>query len=186
MAWTLCSKEEVQDLHSVAALELKDVYSEWVEQLIRNHLHEPNLGKSEVVTGEILSGDGTSILRVRKPKIISVESLIINGGTLSTSDYVVFPTYIELRNMVFPAGSLNVTIDYTSGGDFDSSVTLCATTMIAAIVNYAKRNGADMSIKWSNAEQRGAGTTPNMSIGLADHLNGIMKSFLQRSRVRLG
>ncbi len=185
MAWTLCSKEDVQNLHPIAETELQDQWSEQVEALIRQHLGTPYLGTTQSITEELHSGDDTSILRVNKPPIISVSELKINTVTITAADYAVFPTYIQLKSQTFIDGTLNVSVSYVSGGiTVDPTIKLAAAAMIIAIINYNRRMGADGSIRWGRPEERLGEETPNRNPGLTSHLTIIMKRLLRRKRVR--
>jgi hypothetical protein len=185
MAWTFCTKDEVSVLHPISETVLKDEWSDYVEGLIREYLEEPYLGLSQAVENEYHDGDGTVLLRVKKPPIISVESILINDVSLLTSDYVVFESYVQLKAQVFPEGNLNVVISYTSGSTTVSfSVQLTAIAMIVAIANYWGRGGADTSLKWSSGDQKAGEESANKQIGLASHLMGIMKKMLRRPYIR--
>lgn len=185
-AWLLCSKEDVMSLIPIKESEIEDFWSEAVEGMIRQHLGMPYLGKTQAITGEKHNGDGTIVLRVNKPPIDSVSSLVVDGATLLASDYHIFTTHIQLKYLTFTEGSLNVEINYTSGTTaIDSHIRLCAAAMIVAIVNYRRRFGADASIKWGTADQKQGESTPMAQQGLTEHLVNIMKKTLKRSRVRV-
>jgi hypothetical protein len=186
MAWILCSKKDVTSIHPIAEADILDEWSDFVEDLIRDHMGQPYLGTTEDVVDEYHNGSGSVLLNVRKPPIVSVNSLTVSEITLSPSDYIVFGSYIQLKNMVFPVGNLNVAISYTSGSlVIKPTVRLTAAAMIVALINYKKRFGADTSIKWGNVDQKGGEESPNQQIGLADHLKTIMKRFLKRDRLRV-
>lgn len=181
MAWTLCSKQDVQTISPLQLVELKDEWSEMVEGLIKQHLGQPYLGTSQVITDEYHSGDGSPILRVSKPPIISIESLQVEGATIQASDYVVFNSYVQLKYDVFTNGNLTVKISYTSGSTtVPQPVRLAATAMIVAIINYNRRFGADASVKWGQPEQKLGEDDPNKQMGLTSHLSTIMKRTLRR------
>lgn len=185
MAWSLCDKEDVVAVHPIPASELRDEWSEMVEALIRQHMDTPYLGKSQTITNEYHNGDGTNLLRVAKPPIMSLTSLYINEVPLTASDYVVFDSYIELKAQTFPDGVLNVQVSYISGtSDVDDVVRLAAVAMVIAIINYRKSWGSDASLKWGDAEQRGE-RSPNYNVGLTSHLQTIMKRLLRRDRLRV-
>lgn len=173
-------------MHPVPQGELLDEWSDMVEALIRQHIRKPNLGADVVVADEWHDGNGTNILIVRKPSIVSVQAVYINDVQLTASDYVVFDTYVELKSGVFPEGALNVRVSYTSGGiTIDPVIRLAAIAMIAAIVNYRKRAGSDGSRKWASPEIQVGEDAPTANIGLASHLTKIMKQFLRRdTRIR--
>lgn len=185
MPWELCTKDDVASIHPTPLTEIKDDWSEQVEDLIRTHMGQPYLGTQQAVTDEYHYGDGSHIIRVRKPPIISVEGVYVNDVLLLPSDYVVFEGHIALKAQTFPAGILNVRLDYTSGTvSVPPTVRLTAATMIVAILNYRKRHGADGSIKWGAAEQKMGEDNPNLNVGLTSHLSTIMKRMLRRGRVR--
>ena len=185
MAWELCSKEEVILIHPYPVANLKDFWSDVVETLIREHLGTPHLGQSIVITNETHSGGRTNVLIVRKPPIISVEELRISAVSLVSTGYVVFQNHIELIAQRFPEGILNVQVDYTSGDEnISPTVKLTAAAMIAAMINYRERYGADSTMKWGSGEQESGETTPNLNVGLTSHLRTIMRRMLRRERIR--
>jgi hypothetical protein len=185
MAWKLCSKEEVILIHPYPVADLKDFWSEVVETLIREHMGSPHLGQSTVITNETHSGDNTTILIVRKPPIISVEALRISATAMVSTGYVVFQNHIQLVAQRFPEGTLNVQVDYTSGDlTVSPTVKLTAAAMIAAMINYRERYGADSTMKWGSGDQESGETTPNLNVGLTSHLRTIMRRMLRRERIR--
>lgn len=185
MAWKLCAKEDVLSIHPFPADELKDFWSDSVEELIKVHMGTPNLGESVVLVNETYDGDGTNILIVRQPPIISVEEIRISAVATTAAEYVAYQNHVALTNRYFPEGLLNIQIDYTSGDAAVSpSVKLTAAAMIAAIINYRQRYGADSTIKWATGEQQLGETTPNLNVGLTSHLSQIMKRMLRRERIR--
>lgn len=185
-SWVFCSRNDVKTLFPAQDSDLPDVYSEMVEGLIRQHLGAPNLGLSVSVAGEYHNGNGSNVLKVYKPPIISVSSLLINEAALSASDFVVFPNQVELVAETFPVGSLNVRVSYTSGSStIDPVVKLTAISMIIAMVNYKRRFGADASLKWGTADTKIGEDSPSKDLGLTEHLNQIMKQTLRRQRLRV-
>ena len=185
-AWELCTKEDVGSLHPVNVAELEDSWSITVEALIRQHMGTPYLGSTQAITAEVHSGDNTQFLRVRKPPINSVTAVRINEVVVLPADYVVFPNHIQLENELFPRGNLNVQTDYVSGTTvIDPVVNLTATSMVVAVLNYRKRFGADSSIKWSNPETKSGESSPNVDLGLTEHLTAIMKQLLRRPVARV-
>jgi len=185
MAWELCSKEEVILIHPYPVADLKDFWSDVVETLIREHLGTPHLGQSTAIINETHSGERTNILIVRKPPIISVEELRISAVSLVSTEYVVFQNHIQLIAQRFPEGILNVQVDYTSGDlTVSPTIKLTAAAMIAAMINYRERYGADSTMKWGSGEQESGETTPNLNVGLTSHLRTIMRRMLRRVRIR--
>jgi hypothetical protein len=155
---------------------------------------------TNVISNEQHDGDGTHILRVRYPPISRVillqvdpysplDNAELNAYTFGSTDYLVFPTYIELRyGYIFPRGKLNIIVSYESAAhDVDPIVRLTAASMIVAFANYRGRMGADSSLKWGKEPSKKAGeSSPNQEIGLTAHLNSIMRSMLKRGKVRIG
>ena len=102
-----------------------------------------------------------------------------------STGYVAFQNHIELIAQRFPKGILNVQVDYTSGDETVSpTVKLTAAAMIAAMINYKERYGADSTYKWGSGEQEAGETTPNLNVGLTSHLRTIMRRMLRRERIR--
>lgn len=188
MAWTLCSKDDVIAIHPITESELNDSWSTFVESLIIQHMGNPYLGSPTVITDEYHNGDGSDVLFVRKPPILSVSELYLNGATLLASDYVVFTNYVQLKNMTFTKDRLNVKITYQSGvasSGVPGTVKFAAAMMIVAIINYRGRMGADSSIRWAAQPVEEGERTPNVNIGLMTHLRAIMKATLRRDKVRV-
>lgn len=185
MAWTLCTKQDIEGLHPIPIVSLRDDWSELVEALIREHMDSPFLGITDTITNEYHDGDGTPILRVKNPPIYAVTEVKINDVLLSAGDYVVFNTYVQLKSQVFPQGNLNVMVSYIAGSvTVPYTVRLAAISMIVAIANYRNRSGADTSLKWSAGDQKVGEESANLQVGLASHLRAIMKQILRRPVVR--
>ncbi len=193
MSWTLCSKADIISIHPISETALPDLWSDAVEQMIREHLSQPNLGASQFNVDELYSGDGTPVLSIRHLPIISVTSLSIDDVDVPPADYVVNKTTVQLLgDFAFTEGNQNVSISYVSGGGVDENglitdpiIRLTAAAMIVAIANYKGRAGADASLKWGSAEQKEGNPTPTFDVGLTSHLHKIMKNMLRRSRLRI-
>ena len=78
MSWTLCSKADVISIHPIAETALPDLWSDAVEQLIREHMGQPGLGLAQNTYTKSYSGDGTPVLTLRQLPIISVSGLSID------------------------------------------------------------------------------------------------------------
>jgi len=134
MAWELCRKEDVIDIHPYPLDQLKDSWSDYAESLVRREMGTPYLGTETALTNETHDGDGTPLLVVRKPPIVSVQDVRINSVSASASDYVVFQNHIKMVAENFPEGNLNVQIDYTSGDiTVDPIIKLTTAALIAAM-----------------------------------------------------
>jgi hypothetical protein len=82
---------------------------------------------------------------------------------------------------------MNIMITYTAGSlEIPFSVRLAAMTMVAAMINYKRRAGADGSLKWGNVDKKLGNSLPISDIGLVKHLKTIMMTILKRDRPRLG
>lgn len=186
MAWTLCSKDDVVNIHPTTRAELKDEWSDMVEALIKQHLGQPYLGSTQVITDEYHDGDGTYLLEVMKRPIVSVQNLYINDVLITPSDYVVFEDYIQLKSGVFPRSVLNVRVSYTSGiTEISDVIRLTAASMVVAILNYRRSWGSDSSLKWGEPDEELGKRSPNYNVGLTSHLTTIMKRMLRRPNVRV-
>jgi hypothetical protein len=192
MPWTLCTKEDVVSITHAPEGALEDFWSASVEDMIRQHMGLPNLGRQAQVLEELHDGKGTNILMVSQPTIVSVEAVRVNGYTLPAAEYVHTPYSIKLRYTTFVPGVLNVSVDYTSGSTMENGepvvsalVRMTAAAMVTAIWNYRERGGADASIKWGNVSMDDGEQTPNEKVGLTSHLATIMKRMLRRGRLRV-
>lgn len=193
MAWELCSKENFTSLTQASERSLDDFWSDVVEDMIREYTGMPNLGRQLAVASELHDGDGTHILLVRQPAIISVTSLLVGGVPIPTSEYAVSKYGIKLLYTKFPVGVANVSVSYLSGSrtDVDGNlvieprIRMAAVAMIIALWNYRGRGGADSSIKWGTVDPTEGEENPNQKIGLTSHLRTIMKRTLRRERVRV-
>jgi hypothetical protein len=191
MSWTLCSKADVISIHPISEAALPDLWSDAVEQLIREHMGQHSLGLAQITLTESYSGDGTPVLTLRSLPIIAVSSVMIDGE--ATSEFTITKTGIQLiGDGTFAVGNLNVEVTYVAGGGLDENgliadplIRLTAAAMVVAIANYRGRSGADSSIKWGNADQKEGNSTPTFDIGLTSHLRKIMKNMLRRSRLRI-
>lgn len=187
MAWTLCRKNDITDLYPIAEADLRDFWSETVEGLIKQYMGAPYLGAPTSISGEYYNGDGTPILVVKSPPIQSVQSLVADGSSYSSSEYLLSENTITLKNGVFPVGTGNITLTYTSGNlaNVDPVVRLCAATMVVAMINYRGRAGADSSLKFAQAETREGEKSANINVGLVSHLRSIMHTMLRRKKVKI-
>jgi len=186
MTWQLCSKDDVMAMTSVPEDELRDMWSDISEQMIRDYLGTPNLGTTKAIIGEVHNGDGSPILLVNEPIIESVSEIRVSSSAITPSDYEVYHNYVELTSAVFPEGLHNVEIDYISGGTISARVRLTATLMVIACLNYKRRRGADTSSKFAIVDTNTGEETANMNIGLVSHLDTIMKQSLERQVMKIG
>lgn len=186
MAWTLCTKQDVINIQPCREEELLEQWSDMVEAMIRAYKGTPYLGATQAITDEFHSGSGNTVLKVRCPPIQSVSSLTVNEIALDADEYVVFPTYVQLRYDTFLSGILNIKVSYVSGSTtVDPTVNLAAAAMIIAILNYYRRMGADSSLKWGDPRDKQGEEGPNLNIGLTSHLQAIMKRTIRKTKARM-
>lgn len=187
MAWTFCTKDQVVATRHFNPDQLEDDWSNTVEAMIKRYLRSPYLGTTQAITGELYSGDNTPVLVVKKPPIYSVEALTVSDLALQSSEYAVFPGHIMmLGGRYFKEGVLNISLNYTSGGDVDPIVNMTAVAMIVAFVNFKERYGSDVSLTWGlSSEDKVDGSTANLNVGLTSHLTQIMKRMLERNKLRI-
>lgn len=186
MAWMFCTKDQVVATRYFNPDLLQDDWSEAVEAMIKRHLRTPYLGTVQAITNELSNGTDTSILIVQKPPVLSVQALRVSDLLLTASDYVAFSSYVALTGgKYFPVGTLNVSLDYTSGGEIDPIINMTAVAMIVAFINFRERYGSDVSLTWGLSSEEKVGNSPNLNVGLTSHLTQIMKRMLERSKLRI-
>jgi hypothetical protein len=200
MAWTLVSKATVATLHQLDTNDLQDVWSNWVEALIQEHMGYESIGVTTTITGEKLDGNGTPILYVKKPPIVSVTSLSI-GSPISSTSYEVYADYIQLVGTeqtalsaaiyggvsVFPKGQKNITISYESGlVSVPPLVEFAAAEMIAEITKFYQSAAANNNTKFLPTRVNRDGRDIMLDRGLAATVKGIMATLLRKRVIALG
>jgi hypothetical protein len=204
MPWTLVSKAVVAALHTVDADSLQDEWSEWVEDMIQDRVGIKYLGTTATITDETHNGNGTLAVYVKYPPIVSVASLSIGTSTpsaISSSSYKVFTDRVELinspgtatstalryPNYVFPVGTQNIQVSYTSGLDtVPPHVQFIAARMVAEVAKSYQRMGSDGASRYIPAQQStGAGKASAIDRGLEGALEKIVAT-LRRRYIPLG
>jgi len=187
MAWTICSKEDVEAIHGINSDSLQDIWSDWAESLIADHLGNDALLTPVTYTDELYSGDGGNTLFIRHPLITSVTSVSI-GDELVSSTLIKYNTHgIMLSSMVFTKGVHNIKVTYTTSGSGNSAFTLkfaCA-AMISAMFDHYGRKGADSSVKFAIMTEDFGAPTANVYLGIISNLEEIMKQTLKRDYIRI-
>jgi len=192
MAWTYTTKEIVSAWAKIAQADLLDQYSDWAEALIDDWQGTTYLGTT-AYTDEKHSGDGSSVVFVDHPPIVSVSAITVSTGQVSSSEYEIFPYYIQLttdpltetsnalwRPNVWPEGVGNILISYVGGSEtVPKKVELAATQMVSVIASVSERQGADLSLKYSRTtENLGDSETMTERLGLQATLRSIMRAYL--------
>ena len=204
MAWTLVSKATVANLHHLDTTSLQDEWSNWVEDMIKDHYGYTYIGTTTTISEEAHDGDGTPYVFVDNPPIVSVTTLAI--GTITTNaitstSYKVYDDHIQLINdprthlasamggafNYFPIGQQNIKVTYVSGlASVPATVELCAAQMVAEIAKFYQKGGADSNSKFLPTQVMRDGRAYVLDRGLAATLSGIMKTLLRKRVIALG
>lgn len=197
--WHYTTKTKVNNMFQSQSAELQDEWIQWVEDLIDDWTKTTYVATASYAD-EVHSGDGTPVLFVDHPPIVSVSDLKLEVDTntdlsYTSADYKVFDNYIELINWrfsdisnalyqqnIFPEGVGNIKISYVGGsGTVPAKVEMCATMMVGAIYQTFKREGGDQSLRWGRVTRyEGDNPTTVEQAGLLGTLENIMKKFLPR------
>lgn len=187
MAWDLCSEQDVRDIQTVPTT-IPETWSEMVEGMIREHTGLTRLGLTEETYTDYISGDNTTLVRLRKRPVTGITSITIDGVSVDTSNILFGDYYVQLLSGTFTYGVRNVVVTYTAGGGtVTSDIRMAAATMVVAVANFYGRAGSDQSIKWSSMTdgERGGESSPSARLGLADHLNSIMRSMIKNRSIKI-
>ena len=195
MSYNYTTKIKVSALSQIPTTDLNDEWSDWVEALIDEYVGESYTGLT-THTAEKHDGDGSGILFVDHPPIVSVSAMSVDASTLTDSDYKVYNSYVKIisdplssvsdalyQRTVFPEGQQNVSITYVGGSaTVPKRIEMAATQMIAQIALVYKREGSDASLKYSRVTRNdGDVSTTTESFGLQGTLYDIMKKYLNRN-----
>lgn len=187
-AWTLCSEQDVRDLQTMPAT-IPETWSEMVEGMIRQYTGLTMLGLDTDTFTQYLSGDNSTIIRLKKSPIIAVSSLTIDSVAVASADMYVGSYFVQLLNgSVFTYGTRNVIVTYTAGGgDISTDIRMSAAQMVVAVNNFYGRGGSDASIKWSTMTdgERGGEDSATKNLGLSGHLESIMKATIKNKRIKI-
>lgn len=193
MAWVLCSKSDVVDFYPVPESELKDSWSDYVEQLISEHLQVRNLVTPVTYTDEVHSGDGSKVLNVNNPPIYGTTFTIKLWDTaIDTSDIVVMRNFFGRQITTWDKGSFNYKITYQSGYDWDTSPPYnhqiirgtCA-EMISKIHRFRHKGGSQQSFAAERATEKFGADNQNIHDTLDSSLHRTMKRNLRKQQVRV-
>ena len=186
MAWTLCTEQDARDIQTLPEI-IPESWSDFVEGMIREHIGQTRLGLPTSSFTEYISGDNTTLIRLKNAPIIAVSSLTVTGVAVASADMYVGSYYVQLLEGSFTLGTRNVIISYTAGGGTVSAdVQLAAAMMVVAMNNYYGRYGADASLKWATPEDgQRAGEATDGKLGLAGHLRSIMQATILDRKIKI-
>jgi len=192
-AWTLCTEQDVRDIQTIPDT-IPESWSTRVEGLIRQHTGLNRLGLAVVTFEDTRSGDDSTLMRIKKSPISTLNSLTISDYSVASTNIYVGEYFVQLKNgLTFTRGVRNVVINYDAGGgDVTEDITMAAAQMIVAISNYYGRQGADASLKWSTMMEdgrdhtRGGEAGPSKRMGLSAHLESIMLTTIKTHRIKIG
>lgn len=186
MAWELISKTEVSKITGARETDLRDMWYDMAVGLIERLTGINHLGTTALIV-ETANGDGTGLLTVRKPPITSVTSIHVDGSLVSPDSYVVYETYIQLKDNigfgnrisdVFPKASGNIQITYTSGTTGDHAIKLTIALLVKELVNFALGEGAETKIQFYRPGKSAATEEPLTQWGVHGKMVGIVHSIL--------
>jgi hypothetical protein len=163
-----------------------------VEGMIREYVGQSRLALPSSEFTDYISGDNTTLLRLRNSPVIAVSSVVVSSTAITSANLYTGAYYIQLLEGTFTKGVRNVVVTYTAGGGtVTPDVRMAAAMMIVAVNNYYGRGGSDASLKWSTMmddgrdHQRGGEDSPVKRMGLAAHLRGIMSTVINQKRFRI-
>lgn len=186
MAWELISKIEVAKISGARETDLRDMWYDMAVGLVERLTGITNLGVTDNVV-EVSNGDGTGMLTVRKPPIVSVSSIYINNALVSPEHYVVHESYVQMVDNVyyegtvtgvFPKGKGNITISYVSGTQGDNAIKLVIALLIKELVNFSLGEGAESKIQFYKPGKSAATEEPLVQWGVHGKMVGIVHSIL--------
>lgn len=115
-----------------------------------------SFGELQTITGEVHDGDGSSILRPKQTPIVSVEALSVSGVAVEAAEYKIYREHIafdagqeyepRLRTAQrqFPAGTQNVSIDYTAGfAEIPADLADACAQQVIYLMNTLGKTGID-------------------------------------------
>jgi hypothetical protein len=196
MAWTYVSRDVVAHLTHVSEENLQDEWSNWVEALIQEHMGYETIGTNTTITSEKHDGDGSNVLFVKKPPIISVTELKLGSTSptaLSSTAYKVYGQYVKLvsnpsytiaysnETNIFPVGTQNIEITYVSGlATVPMTVQLCAAVMIGEIAKSHRKGGADNTLMYpvpdrTQGQRSGVRAERGLLATLRSHMNNTLR-----------
>lgn len=165
MAWEVISRGQVAALSGLNESEIRDEWYDWVIAIVREETPYEYFGVTATITGETHDGDGTNLLVVRYPPIVSVSSLSISDSAVTSTYYKIYDHYVLLTqtdenilNPVFPVGTQNISITYVSGFQNTPGDLIFAIANAIEIIALHKLRGASVAdLRFDTAEES-AGT----------------------------
>lgn len=128
---------------------------EWIESVEEYIDHETNrdfaLAEDPADPADrIFDGDGSNTLDI--DPATAIESVSLNGSVIAEDQYVLYPankttkTQIKLKNIRFPVGIQNVTVNANWGYDaVPKDIKLAATVLVAGIINNAWQSEGEIA-----------------------------------------
>lgn len=194
MSWELVTRAEVANLAGQDVATLRDEWYDWVVGILKQETgYEYIEGTTATVTDEAHDGNGTDLLVVKKPPIVSVASLSIGGSGVSSNRYKVYDQYVRMVSTLddtipsyFPIGVQNVLITYTSGFTaVPADVKLAVANAIEIIMLHNLRGGTTANIKWSVPERTDGADEPPLPVAsLSRVVRNIIRKGIRRKGLR--
>lgn len=189
MSWEIVTKAEAAKLAGARESDMRDEWYDMAIGAIERMTGVKNLGSTANVT-ETSNGDGTGLLLVRQPPIVSVTSLTNNGIAVDPDNYVVYTSFVEIDPSSggidrFDKGVGNVVIQYVSGTNGDQATKLAAVLIIKELASMSLGEGAESKIQFYKPGQSAATEEPLRQWGIHGKIAGIIKTLLGvKMRVR--
>ena len=98
MSWEIVTRQEVSAFGNIPESTLESEWYDWAASIMEAETGYANIGESATVSSETHDGDGTDLLRVDYPPIVSVTSVSIDDTAISSTRYKVYSHYIRLTH----------------------------------------------------------------------------------------
>lgn len=193
MAWTIVSRAEVADLTAINETDLRDSWYDMVVGLLKKESGYEYIDGTQAISDEAHDGDGTDMLRVKYPPIVSVSSLTIDDTSVASSRYKVYGNYIRLVSDIddtipdyFPVGTQNVTISYTGGfTETPEELKLAIVNAIGVVGQYQRRGATMVTPKYTTPDRSEPAPEPMIpSVNLVSVVRNILRNGLPARKLR--
>lgn len=190
MAWEAISAEQVAKICGVSPSSLQEEWYDMAVSLIERHAGIFNPGKI-VPVDELINGSGMRYQRVTRPPIASVDAVYIDGNIVPPNMYVSTDTSIvmvddytsihpHIPTSVFPEGSKNIRVVYTSGDETDYAVAMAIALIVKEMSSLSTKEGAEAHLMTFRPGESVATEEPLVQWGMHGKIKGIITTLLGR------
>jgi hypothetical protein len=192
MAWEIVSRAEVSSVSGMNADELRDDWYNMVVGILHEVTPYELFHTTTTITDEVHDGDGTNLLVVNRPPIVSISSISIDGVAVSSTCYTAYGNFVKLspseENLltpIFPKGVGNVTISYTSGfSTVPTDIKLGVINAIEIIALHKKRGASTADLRYDSAADQDGSPEPGVPYAsLAYTIRKILRTSIGRKRI---